>query len=296
MKISRITAHASAISLATALTITWTAAADATARPSDTDTAPRTGFDYVALGDSYSAGLGSGGAAYSEGEDSCRRPGSMNAYPALWHAAHPDTSLDFEACSGAKTDDVINEEPRTGQHWQLGNLSEATRLVSLTIGGNDIGFKHIGELCGTTVDALCSRGLANAQSIATYDLPNKLDMVYDAIRAKAPNARVVVLGYPTFYKDDGTGCHYPSLKKKTHDAIDATIKTLNTTIENRVKGHSRFTFASVDPYFAGHQVCSGAPWLNTPPKTSLKESYHPSAEGQRYGYLRAFTKVVGRVG
>ena len=85
---------------------------------------------YVALGDSYSAGVGS--RVFYEESGECKR--SPDAYPPKIAAAKGYT-LNFEACSGAKTPEV-NEK-------QLGKLSSTTSLVTITIGGNDAGFSNV---------------------------------------------------------------------------------------------------------------------------------------------------------
>src|SRR5258708_30437888 len=82
-------------------------------------------ISYVALGASYSSGDGAGN--YSDG--SCLQ--SANAYPVLWHNAHGGSFVNA-TCAGATTSDVISS--------QLGGLSASTTLVSITIGGNDVGF------------------------------------------------------------------------------------------------------------------------------------------------------------
>src|SRR5215207_547119 len=62
--------------------------------------------NYVALGDSYSSGLGAGSYLTSSG--SCKR--STNAYPAMWAAANTPTTYNSVACSGATTATVINSQ------------------------------------------------------------------------------------------------------------------------------------------------------------------------------------------
>src|ERR1700723_4757992 len=81
--------------------------------------------NYVALGDSYSSGLGAGDYISSSG--SCDR--STNAYPEQWAAANSPTAFTSVACAGATTTDVINS--------QVSALSTSTTLASLTIGGHD---------------------------------------------------------------------------------------------------------------------------------------------------------------
>ena len=72
---------------------------------------------YVALGDSYSSGVGAGSYISSSGD--CKR--STKAYPYLWNAAHSPSSFDFTACSGARTGDVTAN--------QLGPLPVTTTRV-----------------------------------------------------------------------------------------------------------------------------------------------------------------------
>src|SRR5579871_4843180 len=89
---------------------------------------------YVALGDSYASGDGTG-VYYNDGTSCYRSPDS---YPPLVAAAD-GYSLTFGACSGATTATVISS--------QLGSLSSATRLVTIQIGGNDAGFTNVIEDC-----------------------------------------------------------------------------------------------------------------------------------------------------
>src|ERR1700739_2926637 len=89
---------------------------------------------YVALGDSYSSGVGT--RVYYNDGTSCER--SPDAY-APQIASQRGYALTFEACSGAKTTDVTNN--------QLGPLNSSTNLVTITIGGNDAGFSTVIENC-----------------------------------------------------------------------------------------------------------------------------------------------------
>ncbi len=144
---------------------------------------------YVALGDSYSSGVGAGSYISSSGD--CLR--SAKAYPYLWAAARcPPSSFDFTACSGARTGDVLAN--------QLGPLSSSTGLVSLSIGGNDAGFADVMTTCVLQSDSGCLSRIATAKAYVNSTLPGQLDSVYSAISSKAPAAHVVVLGYPRFYK------------------------------------------------------------------------------------------------
>ena len=152
-----------------------------------TGPAQAAGPAYVALGDSYSAGNGAGNYISTSGD--CHR--SNSAYPALWASAHSPSSFTFAACSGAVTSDVLNS--------QLGGLNSSTGLVTITIGGNDAGFSDVITTCVTGSDSTCVSRVNAAETFVRSTLPGRLNSVYNAIRAKAPSARVVVLGYPDIY-------------------------------------------------------------------------------------------------
>lgn len=124
MRRSRFAAYVGSLLLALAAVLTGTGTAHAAEGP------------YVALGDSYSSGVGAGSYLSSSGD--CKR--STKAYPYLWAAAHSPSSFAFTACSGARTGDVLAS--------QLTPLNAATALVSISIGGNDAGLlRRHDDLC-----------------------------------------------------------------------------------------------------------------------------------------------------
>src|ERR1700678_2156962 len=129
--------------------------------------------NYLALGDSYSAG---DGAANTSG--SCDQ--SPNAFPALWAAANAPASFTFAACSGATTTDVIDS--------QLSSLSAKTTLVSVTIGGNDVGFSSTLETCVLKSTSSCESAVAADEKVANNTLPGELDTMLSDIHADAPRS------------------------------------------------------------------------------------------------------------
>ncbi len=223
---------------------------------------------YVALGDSYSAGNGAGNYDSSSGD--CHR--SLSAYPYLWKNAHAPSSFADTACSGAVTTDVINN--------QLGPLNSSTGLVSITIGGNDAGFASIIETCVIDSDADCATAVNNAENYARNTLPARLDATYNAIHAKAPNAKVVVLGYPHMYTLN-TFC--VGLSAADHTKINEGADVLDSAIAARAAAHG-FTFGDVRSTFNGHELCSGDAWLHSIVISPSFESYHPTATGHSSGY------------
>ncbi|MEV7193176.1 SGNH/GDSL hydrolase family protein [Streptomyces sp. NPDC093510] len=273
MKLSRITAYMSSLLLAAAFALTGAAAAQAD--PSAGQKAAATG--YVALGDSYSSGVGAGN--YDSGSGNCKR--SNRAYPVLWAAAHSPSSFNFTACSGARTGDVLAN--------QLGPLGSGTGLVSVSVGGNDAGFADVMTTCVLQSESNCLARINQARQYVDSTLPGNLDKVYDAISAKAPSARVVVLGYPRFYKLSGT-C-VAGLSERERTAINGAADYLNAATEKRAADHG-FAFGDVTSAFAGHEICSGSPWLHSVNWLNIGESYHPTAAGQSGGYLPVFTAAA----
>ncbi|MEU9674981.1 SGNH/GDSL hydrolase family protein [Streptomyces parvus] len=231
---------------------------------------------YVALGDSYSSGVGAG--SYISDSGDCRR--STAAYPYLWQAANSPASFDFVACSGATTSSVAGS--------QLGVLSASTSLVSVTAGGNDVGFADVMQDCVLGSEATCLAGVDAAVGQMNSTLPGSLDSLYDGIRARAPQAQVVVLGYPRFYQLSGS-C-IAGLSEAERAAINNASDVLNDVIAKR-SADAGFTFSSVVDEFTGHELCSGDAWLHSV-TLPVYNSYHPKAAGQSGGYLPAFRSAV----
>ncbi|MDT0381154.1 SGNH/GDSL hydrolase family protein [Streptomyces sp. DSM 42041] len=223
-------------------------------------------LDYVALGDSYSSGVGAG--AYSGGD--CRR--SANAYPELWKANNAPASFAFTACSGATTSDVLA--------GQLGPVNSGTDLVSISIGGNDAGFADAMTTCVVLGEGACLDAIADARAYIAGTLPGRLDSVYNAISDRAPNARVVVLGYPHIYKVNGT-CSF-GISETSRAAINSAADDLHSVTSKRAADHG-FAYGDMRPAFEGHEICSGDRWLHST-TWPVWESYHPTAQGQSGAY------------
>lgn len=235
------------------------------------------GVRYVALGDSYSSGTGAG--AYDPASGSCTR--SANAYPNLWAAQNETESYEFAACSGATSTDVAS--------GQLGALSDATTLVSITVGGNDAGFSDVMLTCVLQSTSACESRVAEAERYIANTLPGRLDDLYGKIRDRAPEARVVVLGYPRLYTIV-SGCVGIGTTKR--QALNGAADVLDETIE-KAAARAGFVWSDVRDEFDGHELCSGDDWLNSV-AFPFENSYHPTARGQRLGYLPAFAGSAAR--
>jgi len=254
-----------------AVTLGLAAAAIGTALPAQAAPA----VHYVALGDSYSAGVGAGSTSGSCGL-------SPNAYPSLWAKASAPASFTFAACSGATTADVISR--------QLSALSASTTLVSITIGGNDAGFSSVMETCILESTSSCESAVSAGEKYVADTLPGKLDATLAGIRADAPNAKVIVLDYPDFYDLNAWLCL--GLSSADHQALDAGINDLDSALRTAAAG-SHDTFADVRGQFTGHELCDGSGWLNSV-TLPIGNSYHPTVTGQRDGYLPVFSAAAGQ--
>ncbi|MFF4845796.1 SGNH/GDSL hydrolase family protein [Streptomyces collinus] len=105
------------------------------------------------------------------------------------------------------------------------------------------------------------------------------------IRNRAPNARIVVLGYPHLYKIGGS-CAY-GIGDTSRNAINSAADTIDSVISARA-GAWGFTFGDVRGAFSNHEICSDDWWLNST-MIALHESYHPNAKGQANAYLPTFS-------
>lgn len=235
-----------------------------------------TAVDYAALGDSYSAGVGTSG---SSGD--CGR--SPQGYPQLWVNTHAVSSFAFAACSGATTDDVLAN--------QLTALNANTDLVSITIGGNDTGFADTLTTCQLGSDSSCQSAVDDARTQATSTLPGKLDTTYAAIRAHAPNARVVVLGYPRLFELTSS-CGFFGIDQFKRTILNQGADDLEAVISARAAA-AGFSFVDTRGIFTGHGVCGSSPWLNGFELFSISSSYHPNATGYSSGYLPSLDSVTG---
>ena len=231
--------------------------------------------NYVALGDSYSAG---NGANSKNLNSSCNR--NTYAYPYLISQQRPNTALTFVACAGAQTPDIINN--------QVNSVTASTNIVTLTIGGNDVGFTSLIIAC-TTLGCASQINTSNNQ-IATQ-LPAKLDATYAAIKSRAPSAQVVVLGYPRPFAHR-TCLAATGVTLSEEDSLNALTDNLNNVIKSRSQA-AGFTYVDPNPYWAGHDVCASNPFTNGLTLLRTADSYHPTRNGYASGYTPAARSIIG---
>lgn len=260
------------------------AVADARPAPSGAEGAP----SYVALGDSYAAGpvipVQTGKPA------GCRR--STENYPAIIARIFGLPDFRDVSCSAATTEHLAAPQPvQPGVNDpQLDALSEDTGLVTLTIGGNDIGFGSIIRECATR-SPLAPAGAA-CRDFYTEDGSDELAERIDATAAKiaaaldeieerAPDARVLVVGYPAILPDSGPGC-FPAIPFSPGDVayLRETEKRLNAMLADEAEDAG---VDYIDTYIPsiGHDICTlpGIKWIEGMIPTAADAPVHPNALG-----------------
>lgn len=233
---------------------------------------------YVALGDSYSSGVGAGD--YTDESGDCDR--SPHAYSQLYANAVAPASYVSVACSGATTSSVNSS--------QIAALSTSTTLVSITVGGNDVGFSDIMETWVLSGEDDCIAAVNDAEATARANLAGWLGSTYSAIASAAPNARVVVLGYPVFYDLTVSGC--VGLSSASRAKIDEGIGLADDIIASTAADHG-FAYGDVTSAFSGHQICDDDPWLHSLNFADVGVSYHPFAEGQAGAFYPVLSGLAG---
>lgn len=264
----------SILALILSLVFLTTAAGAAVAGPPDDRGKPDRGRDaYVAMGDSFAAGTGTG---VTDLDPACQR--SSLAYAPLIEAERFDTSLTFVACGfGVTTQGLIDT--------QVQYLDRQTDVVTVSVGGNDLGF---GTLAGTCIAGTLQQCLgltAQTEAFVQTVLPGRLDEAYDAIRDRVRKAEVIVVGYPRFYADDYVPCpNSLGIEAPEAAALNDLVETLDAVIADRAAA-AGFTYVSVVGAFTGHDMCAPAPWINGVVAPSRFDAYHPTAAGYRDGFM-----------
>jgi lysophospholipase L1-like esterase len=246
-------------------------------------------LSYVALGDSYTAAPG----VPTQDGTPCAR--SDHNYPSLVAATLRAAPFLDPACSGAKTVDMLAPQSSNGaviNPPQFDSLSRATRLVTVGIGGNDVGFSNIAGTCiGLSTsdptgspcrDHFTSGGTDQLAELLAQTAP-KVAAVIDGIRVRSPFARILVVGYPAVLPDSGSGC-FPELPIAAGDVayLRDFVKSLDAMIANQARRH-RARFVDTYAPTVGHDVCqpTGTRWIEGVHPTSPAAPLHPNALGEQ---------------
>lgn len=254
--------------------------------------------NYVSLGDSYSSGDGAGDYDPETAEPGeCWR--SENAYPNLIEQEFDfEGALGFYACSSHRGAQML-EQIGTPES-QIERVTENTSLVTVGIGGNDLGFIPVLRTCIVRMPLL-ERGGCTAQDAEVEEKMDEfeeiLTEVLTEIRDRAPDARVLVLGYPRLFPEEPPGMYY-TLSNSDQLWLNTVAERFNDRIRDtayRVDGEvygsrqvGSVEYVNVFSSLTGHEVSADDAWLNGIVLGELGEglkvdraSFHPTAEGQR---------------
>ena len=241
--------------------------------------------DYVGLGDSYSAGPA---IPLYERPWGCLK--STNNYAHLAARTLGMTLTDM-SCSGAETEDMTQTQGVTPgpNPPQFNALSAATKVVSLHIGGNDIGFSSLAQDCFDTTPANQGTPCRDKYVVDGVDEVSrrlaetgpKVAAVVQGIRARSPQARIFVLTYPAIFPHEGGGC-WPLLPVADGDVpwLRAKQEELNRTVADAARANGATV---LDAYAAsrGHDACQLPPfrWVEPLVPATPAAPVHPNLIG-----------------
>jgi lysophospholipase L1-like esterase len=263
---------------------------------------------YVALGDSFTSGpdvpTQLDAASRPDAPSSCMR--SSRNYPSLVARALGLTLRDM-SCSGATTRDLTSSQG-PGIPAQLSALGPRTAVVSVGIGGNDLGFGTIAHNClaaspwgATKVGWSCAShytaGGTDQLAATVQQVGDRVSTSLEAIRARAPRARVFVVGYPDIIPATGSGC-WPRLPFSGPDV--AYLRSVEDQLNAALAGdaaRSGATFVDMATPSAAHASCAPAATRWVEPVIPSRGTFplHPSAVGMA-GMARVLTAAMSRAG
>ncbi len=229
---------------------------------------------YDALGDSFSSGDG----APPYNDPTCRVSG--NSFPIFLQAGHPDLHLTAPsnlACTGAKTSDLASQIGFLTIH----NNAHPVSLVTVTVGGDDIGFGNVLSNCyyavgkasvsggsdaakAGKINNACKKAQQSQVDKAIANLPTNLMDAYQKIHAAAPQARIIVAGYPDIFpQSPPASCDM--LPQESVAWLSQESSSLNDTIAQSVMAANtggKAEFVDSLNLLQDHTVCSPTPWVN----------------------------------
>ncbi|MEO7625169.1 MAG: SGNH/GDSL hydrolase family protein [Nocardioides sp.] len=245
-------------------------------------------IDYVALGDSYSAGPLI--TTIRSDPSGCVR--STDNYPAFlagWLSVETYTDV---TCSAADTDDLTGRQRLIdGKRVapQLDALSEETDLVTLGIGGNDFGiFSSLLECVDGCTPQREATLLRNAGRVE-----QRVAGAVRAIAKRAPDAAVYVVGYPQVLPTEKS-CRAVPLPPAQLAAAAEIAGRLNDSLRAGAEACGA-AYVDIDPASVGHDVCAGqAAWINGPEmRMGIAAPFHPMLAGMHGVAAEVFAAVTG---
>lgn len=247
---------------------------------------------YVALGDSFTSGPAVptqlGPTTNPSAPKACQR--SSDNYPSL-AARALGLVLTDASCGGATSEDLTRSQG-PGIPAQLSAISSSTSLVSIGIGGNDLGFSTIAANCAAATPWGPTRVGWNCKSHYTvggidqlmatiHGVGSKVATVLKEIRARSRHARVFVVGYPDIIPLTGSGC-WPRLPFSAHDLgyLRGIEADLNATLAKDATAADDVYVDMAAPSVS-HNACTSEDtrWVESIVPSPGSYPLHPSAAG-----------------
>ena len=229
-----------------------------TATPTPTTPEPPTVRSYVAIGDSFTAGPGL--AKLRDDAVFCLR--SDHNWPSLLARSLKTTSFADVSCAGATTRDVLQHGSGPGaERPQLAAVKPDTDLVTVGIGGND------GNLFASLISA-CTGGQGACAPFSRDTAPTilretvaNIAAVLEDVRAKAPKATVLLVGYLRIAPDSGS-CPTIGVSAPDAAAVAEAEKALDGALADAAR-EADVPYVSMRKASRGHDACAGAEaWTN----------------------------------
>lgn len=241
---------------------------------SSSSATPTPSAQVVGLGDSFTSNSFHSPSVKSNG---CTQSAGNQPHVV---ASRLGKTLSDMSCDGATTNDILN--PGKGDTAQIDAVTASAEVVTLSIGGNDIGFSGIVTNC--TLDYVTFGGCSDeylhdgideiSQSIAAT--APKVAQVLQAVHTRAPSAKVFVYGYPTLVPMTGTsGCTGLTLAAADIPYLRAKQAELNQMLATQAAANGA-TYIDVYTPSAGHDPCSSSKWVA---RTIDLPPAHPSKAG-----------------
>jgi hypothetical protein len=261
-------------------------------------------IDYVALGDSYSAGP----LIPTQRPDPANCLRSYNNYPAYLAGYLGVATYRDVTCSGARVRDLSHTQTTVvpgpyNPPPQLESLSKGTDIVTVGIGGNDFGlFSAVTGKCsalaaGDPLGAPCTAYFTNSRGVNTKyrdarRIQKHVARGLAAIHAAAPDAMVYVVGYPRLLPQSGT-CTAVGFATGDYPFARKVEFLLNRSLR-RAAGADDAVYIGTYHDSRGHDACAGADaWINGQKMTATAAAYHPNQTGERGMGRTVFHRITG---
>jgi lysophospholipase L1-like esterase len=241
-------------------------------------------LNYVAIGDSFAAAPGVPDPAPPAG---CRK--STNDYPSILARELKVLSFVDVTCSGAKTEDITTRAQQTTDGpvaRQIDAVDASVDLITVTIGANDIGLPTDAKGCQVEsaepppcTNKFVVDNVDRISQVSIAQLPAWRGLV-DQLRAAAPNARIVFVGYGTYVRAGGCFPEQPVLPRDA-DYLQSKLNELDD-LQQQLAAEKGIEYFDTRPLSDGHDICAAPDdrYIEGFVPAGSAEPLHPNAFGE----------------